>query len=84
MKNKEKGEKMKDFNNINVCCPVCGKNHIICLNDKQMEAYIAYKQGKGRIQDLLPDLSNWEREALISGLCKSCQDIAFSEPDNED
>ena len=66
---------MKTFN---LHCPMCEKKHALTITDEQASALFAYHQRAGLIQDLLPDLEPWKREALKSGYCKECQDMLFN------
>ena len=50
---------------------------VIYLSDKQMTAYLSWLEGKGMIQDLLPELSSDEREILMTGIGPREWDEAF-------
>lgn len=54
-------------------CPICHKVSEVCVDDK---GYLKYIEGE-LCQDAFPDLSATEREIIISGMCKECQDMIF-------
>ena len=65
---------------VNVRCPFCGKiSQIVCDEDS-----LAKYNGGALIQDAFPEMSPFEREALISGMCYDCQTSFFNEEDDED
>ena len=68
--------------NIKTKCPCCRNAHIVHLTPDQSRRYKDYVCGKGHIQDLLPDLSEDDREMLISGVCPAC--FAALAEDEED
>ena len=53
-------------------CPICNKEHSVHLTREQSYKYKDYLDGKGHIQDLLPELSADNREMLITGICPKC------------
>jgi hypothetical protein len=55
-------------------CKMCAANHVIFV---KMHDYIEWKNGAGFIQDLMPYLSEGDRELLISGTCSQCFDSMF-------
>jgi hypothetical protein len=55
-------------------CKNCAANHVIFV---KMHDYIEWKNGAGFIQDLMPYLSESDRELLISGTCGPCFDSMF-------
>lgn len=55
-------------------CPACSQPHTIRVNETGLCRW--YFEGV-HIQNALPELSDTEREALLSGLCPSCQDLLF-------
>lgn len=55
---------------VKVKCPLCKKEYVI--KNVPRIRYFAWKDGKGLIQDLLPELSADDREALITGVCSDC------------
>lgn len=57
---------------INVKCPWCGNESYVHLTVEQAGRYELFKLSIGHIQDLLPDLSNTERELLLTGICPEC------------
>ena len=65
--------------NIEVRCIHCQTNHIIPVDHT---GYIQWIQG-ALIQQVLPGLSEDQRELLISRTCGECWDDMFSEEDEE-
>ena len=57
-----------------VRCNVCAANHVIFV---KMHDFIEWKNGAGFIQDLMPYLSEGDRELLISRTCGHCFDRMF-------
>ena len=57
-----------------VRCNMCAANHVIFV---KMHDYIEWKNDAGFIQDLMPYLSDADRELLISGTCGPCFDSMF-------
>lgn len=53
-------------------CPVCKSVYPVHLTREQGLRYGDYRAGKGHIQDLLPELSDEDRERLITGICPEC------------
>lgn len=53
-------------------CPICQKEQMVELSESEYSRYKQWKDGVGNIQDLLPELSADQREALISGICPEC------------
>ena len=47
-------------------CPFCGVAHIVRVN---FDGYIAWKYEGVCAQDAFPELSDEDREMLISGIC---------------
>lgn len=58
--------------NIITKCPFCKNEHPVHLTREQGLRYGDFRQGKGNIQDLLPELSEDDRERLITGICPEC------------
>ena len=52
-----------------VFCSICGNEHIILADEKDLEDWLL---GKKYIQDALAYLSAGDRELLISGTCDTC------------
>ena len=53
-------------------CPICQKEQMVDLSENEYKRYLQFSKGVGNIQDLLPELSASQREALISGICPEC------------
>jgi hypothetical protein len=68
--------------NMTVQCQACGVDYHLSVD---YDGYVAWKNGEGFIQDLLPDNTASERELLISGACGKCFDRMFwyKEGENE-
>jgi hypothetical protein len=65
----------KEFDTVlDVKCRECAANHVLFV---KISDYIKWKYNEGFIQDLLPYLTNGERELLISGTCSDCFDRMF-------
>ena len=61
-------------------CPFCGVAHIVYVS---FDGYIAWKYEGVCAQDAFPELSDEDREMLISGICPDCWD-KMEEMDFED
>ena len=74
---------MEKINYKEVCvvtrCPFCGKAHEVEVNEMD---YLDWQDG-ALIQDVMPYLSEQEREYLITGICSACWDKMFSEDEDE-
>ena len=57
-----------------VRCKMCRGSHVVFV---KMHDYIEWKNGAGFIQDLMPYLTDSERELFISSFCGSCFDSMF-------
>jgi hypothetical protein len=66
---------------MRVHCHVCDAEYAIFL---KYSDYFAWKNREGFIQDLIPYLSDAERELLISNTCGYCFDKMFEPLDNDD
>lgn len=65
-------------------CPHCGGYTTIVMTNDEYKNYLKWIDREGLIQDLLPNLSPSDREALISGICDKCWKEMFGQPDDED
>ena len=69
-------------NVVEIRCAMCGTSYAIMYNSQDMMDWLS---GQGFIQDLMPYLSDAERELLISRTCGACFDKLFPAPiDNEE
>lgn len=68
-----------DKTNVKIKCKICNNSYDIIVNKKDLQDW---KKGKGYIQDILSDLSDSERELLISGTCGTCFDKMFNSDEN--
>lgn len=64
---------------IEPICRICGLTYTIMVHRQDV---LDWMSGKGYIQDILPYLTNGERELLISSTCGSCFDLIFPPIDN--
>jgi hypothetical protein len=64
-----------------VRCVQCSANHVVFI---KMHDYIEWKNRAGFIQDLMPYLSDADRELLISRTCGDCFDRMFPVDKTED
>ena len=60
-------------------CFLHKEKHEVSLLSTEVNAYTAWKEKRGFIQDLLPRLSSDEREILMTGTCPESWDTMFSE-----
>ena len=61
---------------VEVTCIVCGSQHIVKV---PKIGYMLWKTRGISIQNAMPQLSDDERELLLSNICPRCFDAAFSE-----
>lgn len=61
---------------VEVTCIVCGARHVVKV---PKIGYMLWRSGQALIQDALPELSDDERELLLSNICPRCFDAAFAE-----
>lgn len=57
-------------------CPFCGKETTV---EVDKEGYSAYLAGVD-IVEAFPDMSSFDREVLITGMCYDCQSSTFNRP----
>lgn len=62
-------------------CSVCGKVHNPIVLDA--EKFYRWKEDKECIQDVFPEMTEDQREILISGTCPECWKVLFPEEDEE-
>lgn len=65
---------------IKKMCPFCGHVSVI---EMDIDSYIKIKNG-ALISNVLWMVDPTERETLISGICKPCQDTVFGDYDDDD
>lgn len=65
--------------NIVKRCFFCGKESSLKITDEVAKKYQQYLSGVGYIQDI--PLPAEQREFLKTGMCISCQEIIFAEPE---
>ena len=59
---------------IGTKCPRCGSTETVTVSEKN---YQAWKTGGMLIQVAFPNLTNSQRERLITGFCDECWDAIF-------
>lgn len=62
---------------VKVKCPLCKKEYTV--DNILRSGFFEWKEGGKHIQDALPELSADDREALITGVCKTCWDNMFAD-----
>lgn len=65
---------MEEFVNLKIRCPYCGTVSIVRVKG---EDYDRYARGEGYIHTCFPYLDITDREKLITGFCKKCQEDIF-------
>lgn len=58
-------------------CPECGEDHVVEGID--LAGFEAWATRKGKIQDMLPELSATDREILMTGICGDCWNAMWAE-----
>lgn len=61
---------------VEVECVSCKTKHTILV---PTSGYKLWASGQAKIQDAMPQLSEDERELLMSGICPKCWDKLFKE-----
>lgn len=57
-------------------CQCCRKKVVVKV---PLEGYLRWRNGLQHIQDAMPQVSEGDREMLVSGICESCFDGIFKE-----
>lgn len=65
----------------NIQCRLCGTTYAIMYNREDMVDWLS---GHGFIQDIMPYLSDAERELVLSRTCGECFDKLFPPLDNNE
>lgn len=60
-------------------CPICNNISAIKIDKHK---FMLYNSGFGKIQDLFPDLSENERELILTGICNTCWNALFDAIDS--
>ena len=60
---------------VTATCPCCGHKTTVELIPE--EEFNSWLDGNALIQDAFPDLESWEREVLLTGMCRGCQELFF-------
>lgn len=55
-------------------CMVCGQGYFISVSPNSI---LEWRMSGKNVQDFFPDLSDDDRELLLSGICGTCFDIEF-------
>lgn len=66
---------------ISATCGICRLEFRLTVD---RDRYSRWKNGEGHIQHMLPELSEDDRELLVSGTCGRCFDAMFAESESED
>lgn len=53
-------------------CPYCNQIKTVYLTEEEFENWLRYLDGGLLIQDMLPNVSNADRELLRGGMCGEC------------
>lgn len=64
---------------LHIICPMCRNRHYVFMNEQQYARYNEWLNNEDLIQNLLGDLSDDQRESLITGFCQHCQINYFDE-----
>ena len=64
---------VKDGMTVEQRCLSCSKVNYMVLTSEAAGRYLAYMRGKGKINDMFPELNPLEQEFLRIGCCPSCQ-----------
>lgn len=62
-------------------CSHCGGHNIVVVNER---AYAEFKRGGKNIQQVFPDLSDEQRELILTGMHPECWDELFKPTDEDD
>lgn len=66
---------------VSCVCPWCRKETIVECDEAGYEKYVFTR---ALIQDVFPDMDIHDRETLISGACRECQDKFFIDDEEDD
>lgn len=69
----KKGEKIEVYK----LCPMCDEQHYIKLSNEQSRKLWEHEHGEELIQEVFPELDEWEREFVKTGYCSKCQEYIF-------
>ena len=69
---------MNNITFIEKTCPCCRATTLVKVDKIK---YNMWKETKGLIQNIMPELNPTDRETLITGLCSTCQNDVFKEPE---
>lgn len=61
---------------VDIICVNCGVTHSVRV---PINGYKNWQSGRQRIQDAMPNVSDADREMLMSHLCPTCWDVLFKE-----
>lgn len=65
---------------IEIVCPICKKPHEIKITTMEL---FKLRTSNEHIQDILPNLTDAEREMFISGVCPDCWKMLFGDPEED-
>lgn len=66
---------------LSVCCKICGE--LTLIEKVDLDGYNSWHAGTV-IQKALPELSDDDRELMISNICSKCWEGMFADADEED
>lgn len=75
IKNTKEMIKMENPLKLQVNCPCCGQKSTVTIDEKD---YNRYLKGESYVQKLFPYLDAADREVLITGYCRKCQEEIFN------
>ena len=69
---------MDNITFIEKTCPCCKATTLVKVDKVK---YDSWKEGNGLIQNIMPEFNPADRETLVTGLCNTCQNDVFEEPE---
>ena len=66
---------------LTVTCPDCGAESFLAVETKPLEIWLTTR---ALIQEVLPELSDFQREQLITGYCQACWDKMWAYLEEEE
>lgn len=66
----------RDNVDVKVKCPFCG--HISIVKNVDVKSLTKYNEGEA-VQRAFPTMSSSDRELIMTGMCKKCQDQVFKQ-----
>ena len=69
--------KEEKYYKITFVCSLCGKEHVMYLEEADYEKYVEGQQNGEVIQHIFPDMNPCDREKFLSEFCEDCQNLIF-------